>query len=481
MWGEGPVAGGKDVGWVVDEHGRRIRAGAAKEKQSNDNAWDDEYVAPSPRRPLIGSKSSRSPSSQRNGRRGGSVDTRGRFGDARGGNDRDRNRNRNRDRGGDERNRDRGDRRRGDDGGRWEDSRNGGRRGNDGEGRQRLGEGRARRNGVSTERDEERINLRALEADGWVHLYGVAPVLNALSKNKRQVVAHDVDDGGDVIIDAKEASKKPEAQSAPYLFVQEGENSGRSVAKREAVQEIWKLADEKGVKVAMVDKGVLNSLCGNRPHQGYVLRCGSISFPNLSTLPDPVKSPNSPSLWLALDEVVDPQNFGALLRSAYFLGGGTVGKKIGIIVCSKNSAPPSAVVSAASAGALELAEVYSTRNMPRLLSEVQDGAAWRILGAAAELPVGVDDGVSIDDLRDIGPASRAKPTILVLGSEGSGLRTLVARQCTKFVRIEGMTPISDVGDDFFVPSSSVAGVDSLNVSVSGGILLWHLAYGMCNP
>ena len=62
----------------------------------------------------------------------------------------------------------------------------------------------------------------------------------------------------------------------------------------------------------------------------------------MSRIPNPREEEDVPSLWLILDEVVDPQNFGALLRSAYFLGGGSptdgnIGSTIGIIVCSKNS------------------------------------------------------------------------------------------------------------------------------------------------
>ncbi len=64
---------------------------------------------------------------------------------------------------------------------------------------------------------------------------------------------------------------------------------------------------------------------------------------------------------LALDELWDPQNFGALLRSAHFLG---VDK---VVVCSKNSAPLSAAVSKASAGAMEITTVYSVDNMMKFL------------------------------------------------------------------------------------------------------------------
>jgi 21S rRNA (GM2251-2'-O)-methyltransferase len=90
-----------------------------------------------------------------------------------------------------------------------------------------------------------------------------------------------------------------------------------------------------------------------------VLRFGKLYFESISRIPYPAASNDNdtPNFWLVLDEVVDPQNLGALIRSAYFLEG----SKIGRVVCAKNPAPPSPVVSAASAGALELLDVvYST-------------------------------------------------------------------------------------------------------------------------
>jgi len=177
--------------------------------------------------------------------------------------------------------------------------------------------------------------------------------------------------------------------------------------------------------------------------------------------------------------VVDPQNFGALLRSAYFLGGSQQHQGgIGVLICEKNSAPPSPVVSAASAGALELTRVFSTTNLPRTLNAARDDG-WRIVGAAVSAPSGMIDESTGEaptcyDLFDLASA-RDRPTLLVLGSEGQGLRKLVARACTEFVRIPGMVQEESKEDDFTPPSR--VGVDSLNVSVSGGIILWHLLYG----
>jgi 21S rRNA (GM2251-2'-O)-methyltransferase len=72
--------------------------------------------------------------------------------------------------------------------------------------------------------------------------------------------------------------------------------------------------------------------------------------------------------------------------------------------------------------------------------------------------------IPVYNLQDLCPVvdDEQQPTLLILGSEGHGLRNLVAKSCTEFVQIPGASDDSD------------SGVDSLNVSVMGGILLWHL-------
>ena len=316
-------------------------------------------------------------------------------------------------------------------------------------------------------KDEKKINMKALEGAGFVHLYGLSSVLNALKANRRDFTSPesfiDIDtlEGEDLEHELKQRERKPEAQYSPWLLVQEkGTRGGRTSDKIMAAEQVEQLAEERGVPIARVDKGVLNALSGNRPHQGYVLRCGSLSFESLSKIPHPDEDADAPRLWLILDEVIDPQNLGALLRSAYFLGG----EDIGVLVCSKNSAPPSPVVSAASAGALEVTNVWSTSNLPRTLNKAQEDG-FRIVGASSSVPLGEE--TEMYELNKLPKDDR--PTLLVLGSEGSGLRTLVARACTEFVKIPGA-----VSDEEHDDEEDSSGVDSLNVSVTGGILLWHL-------
>jgi 21S rRNA (GM2251-2'-O)-methyltransferase len=162
-------------------------------------------------------------------------------------------------------------------------------------------------------------------------------------------------------------------------------------------------------------------------------------------------------------------------------------------VCSKNSAPLSPTVSAASAGALELMVtssdgstiddetlqrqiLYSTSNLPKTLS-LANAHGCRIVGASSSVPTTKSshdaDIVQLYNLQDLPPLddSSSCPTLLVLGSEGHGLRSLVALACTEFVRIPGGG--GSGSDESETDATTDGGVDSLNVSVTGGILLWH--------
>jgi 21S rRNA (GM2251-2'-O)-methyltransferase len=286
-------------------------------------------------------------------------------------------------------------------------------------------------------------------------VYGVAPIRAALVASRREFYT---------------------------LYVQENLTENIETGKRKDKQAlVWILnrMKELGVRLKVVSKHDLNLLVDNRPHQGLVLDASPLELVRIEKLDkvsnDGVEAP----VWVALDEVVDPQNFGAILRSAYFLGA------TGVVVCAKNSAPLSGVVSKASAGALEVMEVQSCRNMVKFLDmSVQNG--WRAVGASFESQAHA--------VRDLAPGL---PTILVLGNEGRGLRTNVRRVCSDLVCIAGVAskrPLQDFSQrqspskelkmvdgiaaeepvKFLGYLAGPAAVDSLNVSVAAGILLHEL-------
>ena len=171
------------------------------------------------------------------------------------------------------------------------------------------------------------------------HLYGISPIRLAVASGRRNITE---------------------------LLIQEGMELSNKKDEKSAF-EILKIAKEKGIPIREFPKHDLNMLTENRPHQGFVLRAAPLQFTRLDSLPTSEKF----QCVLALDEVWDPQNFGALLRTSHFLG---VDK---VVVCAKNSAPLSPTVSKASSGALEIIEVSSTDNMMRFLDKSMENG-WQV-------------------------------------------------------------------------------------------------------
>ncbi|KAI3447038.1 hypothetical protein Pfo_003703 [Paulownia fortunei] len=292
--------------------------------------------------------------------------------------------------------------------------------------------------GRKTWKEAKESTLPKIVGEG---IYGVGPVLAALSAGRREFYTLYIQEGLDLSINNKKKKDK------------------------KGFEKVLKMAEKIGLSKKEVSKHDLNMIVDNRPHQGLVLDASPLEMVGIKELePVSVEGEKGP-LWLALDEVTDPQNLGAIIRSAYFFGAS------GVVLCAKNSAPLSGVVSKASAGSLELMELRSCKNMMQFLAS-SAGNGWRVLGGSVS-PRAITLG-------EIVPGD---PTILVLGSEGTGLRPLVERSCTQLIRIPGNLPVDLVmtGDEDVdnVESPcqefrSFLAVESLNVSVAAGVLLNHL-------
>ncbi|KDD74725.1 hypothetical protein H632_c1110p0 [Helicosporidium sp. ATCC 50920] len=262
-------------------------------------------------------------------------------------------------------------------------------------------------------------------------VYGINPVLSALEAQRRSI---------------------------RRVYVQEGLEDGKN---REVVARIRALAAAAGVPVLAAGKHELNLLTRDASHQGVTMSCSALSCVHLDRMSAALpffaseKAPSSSGVWVALDQVMDPQNFGAALRSAAFLGAA------GVLTCSRNSSPLSAAVSKASAGVLERASVHSCSSLPSFLRGAgEDG--WLVLGAAqGGGAVGVD-GLAARWRGEAGekaPAARP-PIVLVMGNEGAGLRTLVKQACSHLVEV----PLAG-------PAEAFAQSPSLNVSATLAVLL----------
>lgn len=206
---------------------------------------------------------------------------------------------------------------------------------------------------------------------------------------------------------------------------------------RRELAQIADLAKQKNVALEARSSDELTALARGERHQGVVAIGGSYSYLSFEELRDQL--PEAPLL-VALDEITDPHNFGAIVRSAVAFGAA------GILTLKQRAAPVTPVVVRASAGATEHARIARVTNLATTLSTLADDG-FDVIGLAGEASV---------DLRTL-PATPG-PRVLVVGSEGRGLRRLVRERCTQLVRIPMAGPI-----------------ESLNASVAAAIALYALA------
>ena len=183
-------------------------------------------------------------------------------------------------------------------------------------------------------------------------------------------------------------------------------------------------------KPKVVPERTLTELAGTRDHQGVVARVEPFRYADAYEL-----AAGEPLL-VALDQVTDPRNLGAVIRSAEGAGA------TGVILPAHNSARVTPVVARSSAGAVEHLPVAVVPNLARYLNEVKGPRLW-VYGADAA-------GTPMADVDLSGGLS------LVFGAEGKGIRPLVRRACDASVSI----PLS-------------GRVESLNVSVAAAVLLYE--------
>ncbi len=193
------------------------------------------------------------------------------------------------------------------------------------------------------------------------------------------------------------------------------------------------LCREQGIRLRMEPRDHLTELAKTAAHQGVVAK-------KMADLQDFLQPrTGAGALLLALDGVEDPQNLGALLRTANGAG------VHGVVATERRAAPLSAVAAKASAGAVEHVPMARVVNMTRALEEIKAAGVW-VLGLDER---GTADYDSFD---------YTVPCALVLGREGAGLHELVRRTCDHLLRI----PMAGA-------------IASLNVSVAGAVVLFEAA------
>lgn len=202
--------------------------------------------------------------------------------------------------------------------------------------------------------------------------------------------------------------------------------------RQRKITEIIHLAKAKDIPLLFVPKQKLDRL--DRNHQGVVALLTPKEFSSLDNI---LSSANIPFLVL-LDGIEDPQNLGAIIRTAEGAGAD------GIILPERRSAGLSETVSLVSAGALEYLRVARVKNLARTMDDLKNRGVW-LVGAEA---AGKEYWYEFDYKLPVG---------LVLGSEGKGLRPLIRKKCDKILSI----PL-------------LGNITSLNVSAAASIFLYEV-------
>lgn len=208
---------------------------------------------------------------------------------------------------------------------------------------------------------------------------------------------------------------------------------------RGPLAELAALAREARVTVEPRSAQELDVLAAGVRHQGVVAVSG-VDYPyvDLDALATRAFARTKAPLVVCLDEVTDPHNFGAILRSVVAMGAD------GVVTLKDRAAPVTAVVVRASAGATEHATIARVVNLARALDQlIQKG--FRVVGLDAE------GAAALHEVDCTGPVA------LVVGSEGSGLRRLVRERCDVLARIPLAGPVA-----------------SLNASVAAGIAVYEV-------
>ncbi len=206
--------------------------------------------------------------------------------------------------------------------------------------------------------------------------------------------------------------------------------------KSAVTADISNLAREKQVPVQNVDKQFLDRMAPGMVHQGVIAQVAPYAYVELEDMLDGIKDDDP--LLVLLDEVTDPHNLGAIIRSADAAGAH------GVIIPRRRASAVTPVVVKSSAGAVEFVPVARVGNMARTIELLKERGIW-VVGAHPDAPQLVWD------------ASLSGPLAIVIGGEDKGLGRLVREKC-----------------DLLVKLPMAGRVNSLNASVAAALVLFDV-------
>ena len=214
------------------------------------------------------------------------------------------------------------------------------------------------------------------------------------------------------------------------LWIASGDREG-------SVAEIAALANERGIVVQYVERAKIEALAGGHRHQGVLAYVAPVPYAELEDILKAAEEKGEAPFLVLLDELEDPHNLGALLRTADATG------VHGILIPKRRSVSLNATVAKTSAGAVEYVPVARIGNIAQTLKKLKEKGFWVA-------------GADMDGEKAYYEADLTGPLVLVVGSEGRGMSRLTKEAC-----------------DFIVSMPMVGRINSLNASVAGSILMYE--------
>ena len=248
---------------------------------------------------------------------------------------------------------------------------------------------------------------------------------NDRQRSLPQAEADGIIEGRNAVI---EALRSGETIDKIYLAKGETDKTLGHIASR---------AREKGIVVVEADRRKLDGMSRTHAHQGVIALAAVREYVSVDDILADAAAKNESPLIVVCDEISDPHNLGAIIRTAYCAGAH------GVVIPKRRSAGLTSVVAKTSAGAVSHMKVARVPNIPSLLKDLKKQGVW-VFGTAANGTTGLYDA----DLK--GAAA------IVIGSEGDGMTRLAAENC-----------------DFLVSIPMKGDLNSLNASASAAILLYE--------
>ena len=214
------------------------------------------------------------------------------------------------------------------------------------------------------------------------------------------------------------------------LFVLDGCQDG-------PVKSIIREAKKTDTIINFVDKERLDRLAGTGHHQGVVAQAAAYEYAEVEDILKAAKDKGEAPFIFILDEIEDPHNLGAIIRTANQAGAH------GVIIQKRRAVGLTATVAKTSAGAINYTPVAKVTNISKTIEDLKKQGMWFV---CADM-----DGTTMYDLNLTGPIG------LVIGNEGSGVGRLVKEKC-----------------DFVASIPMKGDIDSLNASVAAGVLAYEI-------